>query len=1269
MSTLQTYLPQDRLRALAHGETLPDHTRGAALFADISGFTSLTEKLAQELGPRRGIEELTQQINAVYDALINEIEKHGGSVVSFAGDAITCWFNANDVQPPSFAAAACGLALQAVMRAFPALGLKVAVTSGPVRRWVVGDPQVQLVDALAGATVARLAVGEHLAARGEVLVDTPTAETLAQHASLSEWRAAESGERFAVLASLLAAPGFLAPGLPSRIPDEYLRPWVLPAIFEREQGGHGAFLTELRPAVAVFLRFLGIDYDADEGAGQKLDALIRQAQGILARYGGALLALIIGDKGSYLYAVFGAPVAHEDDTRRAVQAALELRQMPGTLAFLPPVQIGISRGVMRVGAYGGVTRHTYGALGDDVNLAARLMQASAPGEILAAGRVQAKVATDFDFGPERLLLLKGKGGQIPAFAALAEARRRSLRLQEPAYYLPMVGRQAELQTMAEKLDLTLQGKGQIIGIVAEAGMGKSRLTAEAIRLARRKGFVGYGGACQSDGLNTPYLAWKAIWAAFFDVDPALPLSEQLRALAAAVQTLAPARVQAIPLLGALLNLDIPDNDFTKTLEPKYRQSALRALLEDCLQAAVHEAPLLIVIEDLHWVDALSHDLLEDLARGLGDSPICFMIVYRPPQLARIAAPRLESLPHFTKIELRELNAAEAAQIISGKVAQLFREHSAAPPPALIEKLLARTQGNPFYLEELLNFLHDRGLDPRVPDALEKIELPDSLHTLILSRIDQLLEHEKSALRVASIVGRLFRADWLTGYYPELGEARRVKTALEQLAKLDITPIDSSAQSPQGEPELIYLFKHIVTHEVTYESLPFATRARLHERLAQYLEKQIEAGRLNEASLLDTLAYHYEHSQNQAKQREYFQKAARAACAAYANDAAMAYYAQLLPLLKDPAERIDLHLQWGAVLELTGQWAQAEAHYQEARQLAQASPEWAASAAHSQLALGSLCSKRSELAAALSWLEQALSGYAALGNQEGLIQTSFEIGIVYQRKGEYAEAQRRYFEIVAQASSFPAIRAKALNGLGNISLAISEQDDYAAARAFYQESLALSRGLDDKRTIAGTLNNLGGVTETPEAQRAFYEESLEMLRAIGDKRGIAIALTNLGFLAFQQNEMAAARSFFEEPIALSRKNGDRYLLANSLQGLGFVATVQADVPAARKCLTESLQLQHEMNSEDGVICCLAALSNVAVIAGNFQHAAQVIGAVDVRLRRDQSLLDLDIRPLYESARAAAQAQLGAAAFQSAWTVGAQSSLEETVKMVLQENPFG
>jgi predicted ATPase len=217
--------------------------------------------------------------------------------------------------------------------------------------------------------------------------------------------------------------------------------------------------------------------------------------------------------------------------------------------------------------------------------------------------------------------------------------------------------------------------------------------------------------------------------------------------------------------------------------------------------------------------------------------------------------------------------------------------------------MRRSQGNPFYLEELLNYVRDRGLDPA---DLNRIELPDTLHTLILSRIDQLNMQEKTTLRVASIIGRLFRAKWLTGYYPELGTPPQVKDALDTLELLDITPLVSP------EPELAYLFKHIVTHEVTYESLPFATRAELHEQLALYLEIEFA-----DVLPLEALAYHFGLSRNTEKQREYLQRAGEAAHKNFANDSALEYYGKLLPLLKDVKEQTRIHMQRGQVLELVG----------------------------------------------------------------------------------------------------------------------------------------------------------------------------------------------------------------------------------------------------------------------------------------------------------------------------------------------------------------
>ena len=240
------------------------------------------------------------------------------------------------------------------------------------------------------------------------------------------------------------APAPLPPPVRALAAEE-LRPWVLDTVFEREQSGLGEFLTELRPATALFMSFGGLDYDEDEAAGEKLDAVIRRVQAIVGRYEGALLQLTIGDKGNYLYANFGALVAHEDDARRALQAALELQALPQEFDFLQEVRIGVTSGTLRVGAYGGATRRTFGALGDDVNLAARLMTTAAPGEILVSGRVHNAVADAFTFEPRPPLAMKGKAEPLPVFAVTGRQRQRATRLREPTYRLPMVGRKAELR--------------------------------------------------------------------------------------------------------------------------------------------------------------------------------------------------------------------------------------------------------------------------------------------------------------------------------------------------------------------------------------------------------------------------------------------------------------------------------------------------------------------------------------------------------------------------------------------------------------------------------------------------------------------------------------------------------------------------------------------------------------------------------------------------------------------------------------------------------
>jgi predicted ATPase/class 3 adenylate cyclase len=1143
------------------------------------------------------VDELSRRLNAVYGALIDQVESYGGSIINFAGDSIIGWFEgAATASSPALRAMTCAQRMQAAMQEFQELSLKISITTGPARRFAVGDPRIQFLDALAGETISRLATGERLANRNEIIYDETTCRELGESVRAGAQRIDDATlERFSIFNSLVisAEKQLLAPLNAKDVSAEELRPWLLPMVWAREHTGLDTFLTELRPAVPVFVSFSGIDYDHDEEAEEKLNAFVSHAQSIISRYEGSLLQLVIGDKGSYVYAVFGAPTAHEDDAQRAVYASLELKQPPHQLRFIQTVQIGISLGTLRVGAYGSSTRRTYAALGDDVNLAARLMTTAESGEILISGRVQVDVADVFTLEPREPIRMKGKGEPQSVFAVTGISHHRASRLPEPAYRLPMIGRQDELALVDEKLNLALQGKGQIIGITADAGMGKSRLVAEVIRLARKRGFVGYGGACQSSGTNTPYLVWQSIWQAFFDLDVEMPQRKQIRLLEGEIEDRAPERVDSLPLLGLVLDLPQADNDFTKALEPKDRKIALEALLEDCLKSAALETPLLIVLEDLHWVDPLSNELLETLARMSETLPICFVLAYRPPDAVRYQSPRMEGFSYFTKIELKTLTASDSEQLIRAKLAQLFPERTGPLPKTLVSELTTKSQGNPFFIEELLNYLHDRGLNPYDATTVEALDLPTSLQTLILSRVDQLTEPQKATLKVASVIGRVFPFSWLRGYYPSLGEDQVIKSNLSELSKLDLTPLDTP------EPELAYLFKHIITQEVAYESLAYATRAQLHELLARYLETTYP----NDLPV-ESLAFHYSRSDNLNKKREYYIKSGNAAQAAYSNATAIKYYEQALDLSRDGDEIIDLHLQTGTVLQWIGSWDEARTHFQKALQTAEES-KLMQRIIECEIKLGAWCNFRGNYSQAQEWLEKALVESKRINDLAKTCDALGELGIAHWRLANF-EAAREYLQqsidLGRQMGDKKRV-AYALTVLGYIG---GQMGNPSEGHQYFEEALAIGRELNDKRRIAAVLTNYGTMFYFEghyEKSQKLLEEALAATRELGDKRAMAITLNNLGNIFYLKNDFNSAREYYGESLALGRESDDKYTKSLALASLGITAFRQGRFPEAVLCYEEGLRLNRELDDKLGLSLTLCYLGLLALAQDQLKAARE------------------------------------------------------------------
>ena len=1155
------YIPRDRRWALHTGHALPDRVRGSALFADISGFTPLTEALADELGPERGAEELTANIGRVFHAVISELDAFDGNVIYFAGDAITCWIDGDD--GTRACAAAAGMQ-QAIERtglivtpggAEVRLAMKVAVAVGAARQFLVGDPDIQLIDVLAGRLMDDLAEAEHHAEKGEIVLDPSAIASLEGRVSLGDLRTDEvSGRSCAVLRGLLVdvepEPGHQ----PDPLPEDLVRPWLLPAVYERLRTGRGEFLAELRPAIPVFLRFSGIDYDNDDDAIHKLDEFVRAAQRVLSGFGGNVLQLTLGDKGAYLYGVFGSPLAHEDDAARAAAAALELRDLEKTTSARE-IQIGMTHGRLRSGTYGHEMRRTFVCLGDAVNLAARLMSAAPHGRIYVSDVVQEAAGDGFIWDRLPDMRVKGKAEPVAVFSLNGSLERASQR--KTRFELGLVGRRHELAMLDERLNHTLEGHGHIVGIAAEAGMGKSRLVAEFVRNVRRAGQTVAFGECQAYGTRTPYFVWREIWRRLFGLEDDDPDAQQIATLERRLAAIDPALVARAPLLSDVVGVSIPNSALTRTFDAKLRKSSLEDLLATCLRARAHEAPFVTVLEDCHWIDELSRDLLDVLTRAATPLPVLFVLAYRPATEPG-GGLGVERHPEFTELALDLLDPPEVAELARSKMQQLLGP-DAEVSDALVNVVATRSEGNPFYVEELLNFITAQGIDPADPEAMADLQLPESLHTLVLSRIDAAAEEPRRTMKVASVVGRVFQAPILPGAYDALGSLEEVVSHLDELRTLDLVALDREADQA-------WMFKHMVTQEVAYESLPFALRAILHGRVGGYIERT-EAADLDR--VVPLLEHHYWRSDQDDKKLEYLRKAAEAAQASYANNAAIAYFDRLIPLLEG-SERVAESLNLAEVLHLVGEVPRAAKIAGDAREVASGLGDPAA-IARCDHSLAESARRLGQFDEATALLEGAREAFATVGDESGVADVLQVIGTVNAQRGDLETARRRYLD-----------------------------------------SLAIRERLGDLAGVAALTNNLGIValhTGDLDHAREFGERALGLYTDFGDRRRICVCEINLSLVDVSAGDNESALRHGELAVALATEVGDRLNLALAQNNRGDALRDLGRLGAAGAAYASALEAYRDLNDQWPMMALLEDIAALSVRAGRLVEALTLLGAAD------------------------------------------------------------
>ncbi len=1177
---LDSYIPFDRRAALTHAERLPDRTSGAALFADISGFTALTEDLSDRLGPQRGAEELSRLVNRVLSDVIAEVHRFGGSVIGFPGDGVTCWFDGDDGRR----AAAAALSAQKRRRRGDedsALGVKLGATSGLARRFLVGHSRIQRMDVVAGAIVDRMAVAEELGRPGEVLIGGEIVGWIRDRIEIIEWRQDKpaedavpnrptpEGEWFAVVSGDpedLASPR--EPGPEPDVPAEVARDWVIPAVYERLLRGRGEFLSEIRPVVTLFNQFGGIRYDLDNEAEGKLDRYIRWVQTVLARYEAFLLQLVVGDKGSYFYAGFGAPLSHEDDAVRAVKAATELVQIPAELRFIDRPRIGISQGKMLAGAYGTPIRKTYGVLGRAANVAARLMQAAQPGQILVGGAV-AEIASS------RYVFVSTSRDDV---AEVVEERATPQVLAPKGLRsIETVGRAGERARLAESLQRLLDGQPDIVVIEGVAGIGKSRLLADLKREAESLGIPVHVGAGSAIEHNTPFYAWRSI---FRDILGLQDGADQPAVRAAIEGHLAdePQLLELAPLLNPVLPVDLPDTDTTGRMPPSVRSSNALEVLVACLRR--RSAPLsvaVLVLDDAQWLDSASWGLLERVRAAI---PHVFIAVAtRPPEPGTPPEEGDGAGPS----ELRRLVAQTPDKHIlleplsEEEIGELAARYLGVPEvPAQVRQVLSeRAEGNPFFAEALIQTLEDRGLievtsgRAIVKGTIDQLraEFPEGVERLLTSRLDHLTLPQQTVLLVASILGRTFTTSMLRDISPpELG-LEDLEDQLEALVEMEMLVTD------EEPPERSFEFRHGLIRQAAAELLPPSWRRDIHGRAGRWIE---EHHREALTPWYSVLAHHWDEAGEVPKALDYLDLAAAHAFASSAYEESVRLYQRALQLAggQDTTEPFQLarwHLRLGEVYvhrqeeDVTRGRLHLEEGLRTIGKAPPANPVWRILALLGQLFLhlshrlglrGSPEPSRRELLLEASRAYERLVEVYYISRQTSLsLYAALRALNLAEAAGPSSELARGLATVGAIFGFIP-LRGVAERYLARaLAMGDPEADPAAAAwtslvAAFYQAGLGHWAGTDEM-----------------EGAEPLARRVVELSTRIGDSRRIEDGHSNLMIQAYLRGEFAEGLALSDRLLEMAQARGATRPRTYGLQGRSYCLLDSGRIAEARLSIVE------------------------------------------------------------------------------------------------------
>jgi class 3 adenylate cyclase/tetratricopeptide (TPR) repeat protein len=849
LSSYVSRLVADRMATGGPIEELEATTvRAALLLTDIVGFSAYVDRVSAA-GPT-GLEELARDFDSYFTNVVGIVHSHGGDVLTTAGDAFFSYWPASDddqLVDGVLHAAEAGLAIQRTLRdpARPVVHRfqsRAGVSAGELQIAFVGGIDSRWEVMPVGRPIAEVARAERLAAPGTVALAEPAWRLVA---SRCEGHPVDGGLCAVTAIRVPAGPVQVAPDS-SGLPDELIEPFV-PLPVRRRQIAGTEWMQEIRRVTVVMA---SLPTAATGAAALEMQHLgVRAFQRAIARFEGAS-KLLVDNKVVTLCGIFGLPPhAHADDATRAVTAAELIRRELEDAGLLST--IGVATGHGFCGVFGDHLRREYTLHGGVMNLAAGLMQASR-GEILCAGETVRTAGASLRF--EALEPLRIKGSDTPV-----EVHRASrVRPTGGANRLAIVGRKPERELLEARIDeLATRDTSATVLVVGEPGLGKSRLVAEATRLARGRGVRVLAAASDPVESATSYYAWRSVFTELLELTPAAIADPH------ALQVACDPELRRLrPLLSSIVPVGIPDNALTAAMDGNVRAENTKLLLASILRHATAAAPVLVVIEDAHWLDSNSWALLLAVVQSVQRA--LFVVTTRPASDLPEEYGRLRERASTDVLVLSPLSHGEIATLVEQQLGVTCL------PAQLTDFVEDRVAGHPLFCEQLVQMMREGGLvrvdgDAAVVGRLERVSVPATIEGAVLSRIDRLTPRQLICLKVAAVVGGTFEVDTVADTLPMDHERGAVRADLETLATLELTV---------RETDGAYRFGHEITRDVAYALLTTAQSRQLHRAVATWHEGTYAAEELVPHYAL--LAHHWARASDPDKAVTYLERAGRQA---------------------------------------------------------------------------------------------------------------------------------------------------------------------------------------------------------------------------------------------------------------------------------------------------------------------------------------------------------------------------------------------------------